>query len=127
MMRRWCLVGLAALTMALVIAISGSASANAPHDSSTTAQRHDQTVEQRSLDQHPLMAGDMQADGECPVDCTDGGSCCGVIHCLTGLAGLPTGVAVVLPQHENSSRMPAEAMVMAGIRHAPDLRPPVAG
>lgn len=128
MMRRLCLVGFAVLTMALVFVISGSASANAAHNYPTIEDRHDQAVTLRGLDHHRLaMASDMQADGECPIDCTDGGACCGVIHCLTALAGLPSGAAMVLPAPENSSRKPVEAAVMVGIRHAPDLRPPVAG
>ncbi|MFV3131630.1 hypothetical protein [Niveispirillum sp. KHB5.9] len=129
MMRRLFLVGLAALTMALVFAISGSARANALDEYPAIREHQEQAAELRGLDHHRLaMAGDMQAsDAECPIDCTDGGACCGVIHCLTALAGLPSGDALVLSAHENGNRTPMEAKVLSGIRHAPDLRPPVAG
>lgn len=126
-MRRLCLVGLAALTMVLVFAFSGSASANVAHSNAAIEERHDPVAELRGLSHHPLAMSDEMDGGECPSDCTGGGACCGVIHCLTALTGLPSGEALVLPAYEYSTHAPMEAKVLAGIRHAPNLRPPVAG
>ncbi len=131
MFRRVVLVGLAALTMMIVFAISSSARTNVVDNHPAIEHQGDplQSVAMRDLDHHrAAMAGEIPLTGDpCPSECTGGGACCGVIHCVNALAGMPSGVALVIVSHIDTTRQPSETAVMAGIRHAPDHRPPVFG
>lgn len=131
MFRRIILVGLAALTMMIVFAISSSARTNVVGNHPVIERQGDplQSAALPDLDHHrAVMAGEIPMTGDpCPSDCTGGGACCGVIHCVNALAGMPSGAALLIVSHIDTTRQLSETAVMAGIRHAPDHRPPVFG
>lgn len=131
--RRLCLVGFFALTMTLVFAVSNASQARSVQDGATVVAAHGQVkVEGQSetarhgMAMSGLSAADAMSDDACPTDCSGGGACCGVIHCLTMLSGLPSSDTALSVTVTGDVKKPVAGCVPAGIGHAPDLRPPVA-
>jgi len=131
--RRLCLVGFFALTMTIVLAVSNASQARSVQDGTTVVATHGQVQAQGQSEKarHGMaMSGFLTTDGmsddACPTDCSGGGACCGVIHCLTMLSGLPSSDTALLATVTGDVKKPVAGYVPAGIGRAPDLRPPVA-